>query len=53
MLSYSFGLTEEASAVDAAIQKVLHEGPLTGDLRPEGKAATTEEVGQAVCAAIG
>jgi len=53
MLSYSFGLTVEAAAVEAAMQKVLNEGPLTGDLHPEGGAATTEQVGQAVCAAIG
>ncbi len=53
MLSYSFGLKEEAAAVEAAMQKVLNEGPLTGDLRPEGRAATTEEAGKAVCAAIG
>ncbi len=52
MLSYSFGLSEEGSAIEAAIQTVLAEGPLTADLKPEG-AATTEEVGKAVCTAIG
>lgn len=53
MLSYSFGLTEEASAVEAAVEKVLREGPLTGDLKPGAGAGTTEDVGKAVCAAIG
>ena len=52
MLSYSFGLTEEAAAVDAAVQKVLQEGPVTADLKPQGAPGTTEDVGQAVCAAI-
>ena len=53
MLSYSFGLTEEAAAIDAAIQKILQEGPVTADLKPKGAAGTTEDVGRAVCAAIG
>ncbi len=53
MLSYSFGLTEEAAAIDAAVQKVLEEGPVTADLKPAREAGTTEEVGRAVCAAIG
>ena len=53
MLNYSFGLKEEAAAVDAAVQSVLTNGPLTADLKPVGTPATTEEVGQAVCAAIG
>ena len=52
MLSYSFGLTEEAAAIDAAIQKVLLEGPVTADLKPKSAAGTTEDVGRAVCAAI-
>jgi len=53
MLEYSFGLKEEASAVDAAIEAVLASGRLTADLRPSGAPATTEQVGSAVCAAIG
>ena len=52
MLSYSFGLTEEAAAIDAAIQQVLREGPVTADLKPKGVAGTTEDVGRAVRAAI-
>ncbi|HUI80087.1 MAG TPA: 3-isopropylmalate dehydrogenase [Bryobacteraceae bacterium] len=53
MLAYSFGLQEEAAAVDAAIEAVMRSGKVTADLRPSGTPATTEQVGQAVCAAIG
>ncbi len=53
MLSYSFGLKEEASAVDAAIEAVLRSGHVTADLRPSGAPATTEQVGESVCVAIG
>ena len=52
MLSYSFGLKEEGAAIEAAIQSVLENGPVTADLKPEG-AGTTEEVGTAVCEATG
>ena len=53
MLAYSFGLKEEASAVEKAIEAVLTSGQVTADLRPAGAPATTAQVGQAVCAAIG
>jgi 3-isopropylmalate dehydrogenase len=53
MLEYSVGLKEEAAAVDAAIEQVLQSGRVTADLRPSGAPATTEQVGDAVCAAIG
>jgi 3-isopropylmalate dehydrogenase len=52
MLEYSFGLKEEAAAVSAAIEAVMQSGKVTADLRPTGTPATTEEVGQAVCATI-
>jgi 3-isopropylmalate dehydrogenase len=52
MLEYSFGLKEEAAAVNAAMEKVLNSGHVTADLRPLGKPATTTEVGEAVVAAI-
>ncbi len=58
MLEYSFGLTKEANAVNAAIEKVLTSGKVTADLKPAfakasaGRPATTEEVGQAVSALI-
>jgi len=53
MLEYSFGLIEEARAIQRAIEQVLESGRVTPDLRPAGPPATTAEVGQAVCAAIG
>src|ERR1700744_581033 len=52
MLEYSFGLTEEAAAVNSAMEAVLNSGKVTADLRPAGKPATTEETGEAVCQAI-
>ncbi len=52
MLEYSFGLKDEAAAVNAAIETVLNQGRVTADLRPAGKPATTSEVGEAVIAAI-
>ena len=52
MLEYSFGLTEEAAAVNRAMELVLNSGKVTADLHPAGKAATTEETGEAVCQAI-
>jgi len=52
MLEYSFGLKEEAAAVNAAIEKVLDSGKVTADLKPKGTPASTVEVGTAVCAAI-
>ncbi len=53
MLNYSFGLKKEGAAIDAAIQTVLQQGPVTADIKRPGAAGTTEEVGKAVCAAIG
>ena len=53
MLEYSFGLKKEAAEVDAAIGAVLESGKVTADLRPPGAPSTTEQVGAAVCAAIG
>jgi 3-isopropylmalate dehydrogenase len=52
MLEYSFGLREEAAAVNAAMEAVLESGRVTADLRPQGVPATTAQVGQAVCDAI-
>jgi 3-isopropylmalate dehydrogenase len=53
MLEYSFGLKEEAAAVDRAIEAVLESGKVTADLRPSGTPATTDQVGAAVCEQIG
>jgi 3-isopropylmalate dehydrogenase len=52
MLEYSFRLPEEAAAVNRAIEEVLNSGRVTADLKPPGAPATTEQVGEAVCAAI-
>ena len=52
MLEYSFGLKQEAAAVNLAIEAVIESGKVTADLRPSGPPATTEQVGAAVCAAI-
>ena len=49
MLEYSFGLTEEAAAVNRAMENVLNTGRVTADLKPKGTPATTEEVGEAIC----
>lgn len=52
MLEYSFGLTDEAKAVNQAIESVLDSGEVTADLKPAGKPATTSQVGDAVCASL-
>ncbi len=52
MLEYSFGLTDEAAAVNGAIERVLAEGHVTADLKPSGPPASTDEVGSAVAARI-
>jgi 3-isopropylmalate dehydrogenase len=55
MLRYSFNLTAEAAAIEAAVQKVLDGKDIggwevrTGDL---GGSATTKEVGDAVCGVL-
>lgn len=52
LLEYSFGLIDEAQAVNRAMEEVLNAGRVTADLKPAGTPATTSEVGDAVCAAI-
>lgn len=52
MFEYSFGLMEEAAAVNRAMEAVLNSGRVTADLKPAGPPATTAQVGQAVCDAI-
>jgi 3-isopropylmalate dehydrogenase len=53
MLECSFGLKDEAAAVNTAVEAVLESGAVTADLKPAGRPATTERVGEAICAAIG
>jgi len=52
MLEYSFGLKQEAAAVNRAVETVLNSGHVTADLKPAGKPATTAEVGDAVTEAL-
>ena len=52
MLEYSFGLKDEAAAVNEAVEAVLNSGDVTADLKPAGRAATTSEVGDAVASRI-
>lgn len=52
MLEYSFGLVQEAAAVNSAVEQVLNSGKVTADLRPAGQPATTSEVGDAVANAL-
>jgi 3-isopropylmalate dehydrogenase len=52
MLEYSFGLTAEAGAIYGALEQVLNSGRVTADLQPSGRAASTSEVGDAVCQAL-
>ncbi len=52
LLEYSFGLVEEAQAVNRAMEDVLNSGRVTADLKPAGTPATTAEVGDAICAAL-
>jgi len=52
MLEYSFGLQDEARTVNGAIEEVLNSGHVTADLKPQGKPATTSEVGDAICKLI-
>lgn len=52
MLDYSFGLAQEAAAVNTAIGRVLDSGRVTADLKPKGTPATTEQVARAICEAL-
>ena len=53
MLRYTFGLLEEADAVEAAVKKVLDDGYRTPDIAKEGeKVIGTKEAGDLIAAAI-
>jgi 3-isopropylmalate dehydrogenase len=53
LLRHSLGLEDEARAIEAAVATVLDSGVLTPDLAAPGTpAASTSEVGAAVCAAL-
>ena len=52
LLEYSFGLVDEAQAVGRAMEDVLNSGQVTADLKPAGTPVTTDQVGDAICAAL-
>lgn len=53
MLRYSFGLTDEADAVDSAIEKVLEDGYRTKDIMQEGKTLVgTSRMGDLIAARV-
>lgn len=53
MLKYSFGMLEEADAIDNAVAEVLRNGHRTGDLaKPGEKALSTEEMTEKVIDAL-
>ena len=53
LLRHSLGLTQEANAVEAAVEHVVNEGYRTEDLREEGKKTVgTEEMGSLIAEAV-
>jgi isocitrate dehydrogenase (NAD+) len=46
------GLGSHADRLDAAVAKVLSQGPRPADLKPEGEPATTQQIADAICAAL-
>lgn len=54
MLRYTFGLEQEAQAIEQAVEKVLNDGFRTGDLaQPGDKVLGTAEMGDKVLEALG
>ena len=54
MLRYSLGLTEEASAIERAVQSVLENGYRTADIATPGETVTsTVAMGDLIAQAIG
>jgi 3-isopropylmalate dehydrogenase len=52
LLRTSLGLSAEADAVEAAVERVVEAGTLTADVVGAGRAVSTSDVGDAVAAAI-
>lgn len=48
MLRQSFGLEEEAKAIEKAVDNVLNTGKLTADLAKDGKSVSTEQLGEEI-----
>jgi 3-isopropylmalate dehydrogenase len=54
MLRYSSGLTKEAQAIEAAVEKVLQQGYRTYDIMAEGKTKVgTKEMGDLIARQVG
>ena len=53
MLRYSFSLSQEADAIEAAVSKVLDQGYRTGDIYTEGfKKVGTSEMGSLIAQSL-
>lgn len=52
LLRYSFKLEKEARAVERAIERTFQEGYVTADLADEGRARSTEEVGDFIAESV-
>jgi 3-isopropylmalate dehydrogenase len=52
LLRYSLAQAEAAARIEAAVAKVLRAGLRTADIQAGGKAVSTEEMGDAVVAAL-
>ena len=53
MLRYSFDMTDEADAVDAAVKQTLNDGFRTGDIMSDGcKMVSCSEMGDLICERI-
>ena len=52
MLRYSLDQDDAALAIEAAVKKVVDEGTVTGDISQTDKSYSTDEVGDAIAAAI-
>lgn len=52
MLRQSFGLEEEANAIEKAVDNVLNSGLRTADLTEAGKAVSTKRIGEEIISAL-
>jgi 3-isopropylmalate dehydrogenase len=54
MLRYSLGLTEEAAAIERAVETVLNQGCATPDIATQGaQRVSTVEMGRRIAEAVG
>jgi 3-isopropylmalate dehydrogenase len=52
MVRYSLGLTEEAAAMERAVERTLESGLRTADIAGSGSSVSTVEMGERIVAAI-